>query len=137
MTRAPRAAVLPAALAALVALLAYACGGGDNGGTGGNGGPSTFSVTMGDNFYEPNEFPVKAGQKITINLKNEGAAIHNMRVAGADNKYNNEDDAVSDPENISPGDSGKLEWTAPGKAGVINLRCDIHPTDSTGTIIVE
>jgi len=135
MTRAPRVAILPAALAALVALLAYACG--DNGGSGGNAGPSSFSVSMGDNFYEPNEFPVKAGQKITINLKNEGAAIHNMRVAGADNKYNNEDDAVSDPENISPGDSGKLEWTAPGKAGVINLRCDIHPTDSTGTIIVE
>jgi len=134
MTRVPRAAILPA-LAAGLALLAYACG--DNGGSGGNAGPSSFNVSMGDNFFEPNKFPVKTGQRITINLQNDGAAIHNMRVAGADNKYNNEDDAVSDPENISPGDSGSLVWTAPGKAGVINLRCDIHPTDSTGTIIVE
>src|SRR3990172_190376 len=140
MTRTVRAVILPAALIISVGLLAYACGGdgdgsGDNGDDGGV--PVSFDVSMGDNFYEPNEFTVKAGQKVTFNLTNGGIAIHNMRVAGADNKYNTEDDALSDPAQFSPGDTGTLEWTAPDKAGEIDLRCEFHPTDSTGIIKVE
>jgi plastocyanin len=140
MTRTVRAVILPAALIISVSLLALACGGGegDVGSNGGNdGGPVSFDVTMGDNFYEPNEFTVKAGQKVTFNLTNDGIAIHNMRVSGADNKYNTEDDALSDPTQIPSGGTGTLEWTAPDKAGEINLRCEFHPTDSTGIIKVE
>jgi plastocyanin len=92
---------------------------------------------MGDNFFKPKEFTVKTGQKVTFNLTNEGAAIHNMRVAGADNEYNTDDDALSDPPQFSPGDTGTLEWTAPDKAGEIDLKCEFHPTDSTGVIKVE
>jgi plastocyanin len=130
--------ILPATLVS-IALLAYACGGGgsgDNGGDGGDG-PVSFDVSMGDNFFEPKEFTVKTGQKVTFNLKNDGAAIHNMRVAGADNEYNTDDDALSDPSQFSPGDTGTLEWTAPDKAGEIDLKCEFHPTDSTGIIKVE
>ena len=137
MARTVRTFILPAALITSVGLLALACGGGDSG-NGGNGGDSmSIDVSMGDNFYEPNKFTVKAGQKLTFQLKNEGIAIHNMRVSGADNKYNTEDDAVSDPAQFSPGDTGTLEWTAPDKAGEIQLRCEFHPTDSTGVIKVE
>jgi len=133
--------ILPATLVS-IALLAYACGGGggdDSGDNGDNGadGPVSFDVSMGDNFFEPNEFTVKTGQKVTFNLTNGGAAIHNMRVAGADNEYNTDDDALSDPSQFSPGDTGTLEWTAPDKAGEIDLKCEFHPTDSTGIIKVE
>ncbi|MDO8612394.1 MAG: cupredoxin domain-containing protein [Dehalococcoidia bacterium] len=140
MTRTVRAVILPAALIISVSLLALACGGGEGGvgSNGGNdGGPVSFDVTMGDNFFEPKEFTVKTGQKVTYNLKNDGAAIHNMRVSGADNKYNTEDDALSDPTQIPSGGTGTLEWTAPDKAGEIKLRCEFHPTDSTGIIKVE
>ena len=140
IVRAARAVILPAALVSIT-LLAYACGGGDDdiGDNADNGadGPVSFDVSMGDNFFEPNEFPVKAGQKVTFNLTNGGAAIHNMRVAGADNEYNTDDDAVSDPSLLSSGDTGTLEWTAPDKAGEIDLRCEFHPADSTGIIKVE
>ena len=138
-TRTARAIILPAALIIIACLLALACGGdGDGGSNGGNdGGPASFEVTMGDNFYEPNEFTVKAGQTLTFRFKNEGAAIHNMRVSGADNKFNTEDDALSDPTQIPSGGTGTLEWTAPDKAGEIKLRCEFHPTDSTGVIFVE
>jgi len=138
-TRTARAVILPAALIIIACLMALACGSGEgDGGNGGNDGrPGRFNVTMGDNFYEPNKFTVKAGQKLTFQLKNEGIAIHNMRVSGADNKYNTEDDALSDPTQIRPGDTGRLEWTAPDKAGEIKLRCEFHPTDSTGIIKVE
>ena len=140
MTRAARAVVLPAAPIISACLLALACGDGSsgNGGNGGaGGGPASYNVSMGDNFFKPAEFAVKAGEKITIRLKNDGIAVHNMRVAGADGKYNTDDDALSDPDLLSPGDSGTLEWTAPDKAGEIELRCEFHPTDSTGTIKVE
>ena len=138
MTRTVRTFILPAALIISVGLLALACGGGGDGGNGGNGGDSiSIDVSMGDNFFEPNEFPVKAGQKVTFNLTNGGAAIHNMRVAGADNEYNTDDDALSDPSQLSSGDTGTLEWTAPDKAGEIKLQCEFHPTDSTGIINVE
>ena len=139
-TRTARAFILPAALIINVCLLAFACDGGKGDGDsngGDNGGPVSFEVTMGDNFYEPNEFTVKAGQNLTFHFKNEGAAIHNMRVSGADNKYDTEDDALSDPRQIPPGGTGTLEWTAPDRAGVIKLRCEFHPADSTGIIKVE
>jgi len=140
VTRAARAVIPPAAVITTVCLLALACGGGDGGGNGSSGGTDgdpVFDVTMGDNFYEPNVFPVKAGQKVTFHFKNEGAAVHNMRVAGADNKYDTEDDALSEPREIRSGGTGTLEWTAPDKAGEINVRCEFHPADSTGTVKVE
>jgi plastocyanin len=139
MTRAARAVILPAALIITVCLLAFACGGGGNDGSNGgaDGGPVSFDVSMGDNFYEPNVFPVKAGQKVTFRFENEGAAVHNMLIAGADNKFNTEDDALSEPREIRSGGTGTLEWTVPDEAAVIKVRCEFHPTDSTGTIKVE
>ena len=139
IVRTARAVILPAALIISIALLAYACGGGgsdDNGDNGGDG-PVSFDVSTGDNFFEPKEFTVKTGQTVTFNIKNDGTAIHNMLVAGADNEYNTDDDALSDPSQLSPGDTGTLEWTAPDKAGEIDFKCEFHPTDSTGIIKVE
>lgn len=108
-----------------------------NGGNGGNGEEVTFDVSMGDNFFEPKEFTVPAGAEVTFNLTNDGAAIHNMRIAGEDGKYNSADDAVSDPDLVSAGGTAKLEWTAPDKAGEILFQCDFHSTDMVGTITVE
>ena len=142
IVRTARAVILPAALIISIALLAYACGGGgsddsgDNGDNGGDG-PVSFDVSTGDNFFEPKEFTVKTGQTVTFNLKNDGTAIHNMLVAGADNEYNTDDDALSDPSQLSSGETGTLEWTAPDKAGEIDLKCEFHPTDSIGIIKVE
>lgn len=109
---------------------------GDNGDNG-NGGEVTFDVSMGDNFFDPNEFTVEEGATITFNITNDGAAIHNMRIAGADNEYNTDDDAVSDPELMTGGQEGTLVWTAPNESGVYDFLCDFHPTDMVGTITVE
>jgi plastocyanin len=143
-----RALLLLFTLAVLPALVsAAACGGddddnGDDGGDGtpagnGDGGEVTFDVSMGDNFYEPNEFTVDPGTTITFNLTNDGTAIHNMRVAGADNEYNTDDDAVSDPDLFLAGDAGTLVWTAPEESGTYDFQCDFHLTDMLGTITVE
>jgi plastocyanin len=95
----------------------------------------TYDVEMGDNFFRPNNLVAAVGQKVTVNLHNSGQAIHNMRQAGADNEYDSDDDAVSDPEAVTPGKTATLEFTI-DQAGVFNFRCDFHPVDMTGTLTV-
>jgi plastocyanin len=131
------AAVL--ALALGTALLAAACGGGSSGKairiTPGGAG-ATLDITVGDNFYQPNKFRVQAGQQVTLNVTNEGVAVHTVRLAGPDNRYETDDDTMADPEMIKPGATVALAWTAPDKTGAYNFRCDYHP-EETGTITVE
>ena len=150
--------LLSASLILSIALLAAACGGGDDdGGTSetpaadetaaddaDDAGPASFDVSMGDtiepeitNFFEANTFTVSPGQEVTFNLTNDGAAIHNMRIAGGDGEYNTDDDTVSDPDLFQAGDSGTLVWTAPDEAGEIIFRCDFHPLEMVGAISVE
>jgi plastocyanin/heme-degrading monooxygenase HmoA len=109
--------------------------------TPGEGSPppsdGVVTISMGDNFFDPNEITVAAGSEVEIDLTNNGAAIHNMRIAGEDGQYNTDDDVVSDPEVISGGQTGTVVWTAPSSAGEIIFHCDFHPTDMIGTITVE
>jgi plastocyanin len=60
-----------------------------------------------------------------------------MRIAGADNVFNSDDDAVSDPDLVAAGDTATVEWTAPDEAGEYDFYCDFHTTDMIGTITVE
>jgi len=145
---------------ALFALFAgVACGGGDddegNGGGGATtkpaattpaatgdgddngGGATTLDIVMKDNLFEPADLTVEEGAEVTLNITNEGAAIHNMRVLGEDNEANTDDDAVSDPDIVSAGDTATLVWTAPDESGVYDFQCDFHLPDMVGTVTVE
>jgi plastocyanin len=129
------AAVL--ALALGTALLAVACGGGSSAiviTPGGDG--ATLDITVGDNFYKPNQFRVQAGQSVTLNVKNEGQAVHTVRLAGPDGRYETDDDTQVDPPMIKSGQTVSLVWTAPTEPGTYKFRCDYHP-EETGTITVE
>ena len=140
---------LSASLILSIALLAAACsGGGDGDGETpaadetsadgiDNAGPVSFDISLGDNFFEANEFTLSAGQEVTFNITNNGSAVHNMRVDGGDGEYDTDDDTVSDPELFQAGDTGTLVWTAPDETGTIIFRCDFHPTEMIGTISVE
>ena len=131
------AAVLALALGA--ALLAAACGGGSSGKairiTPGGAG-ATLDITVGDNFYKPDKFQVQAGQQVTLNVTNEGQAVHTVRLAGPDNRYETDDDTQIEPPMIKPGQTVSLVWTAPNQTGAYNFRCDYHPEEA-GTITVE
>lgn len=147
-----RLALLAGVAALGLALLAAACGGGGDGETdktpAGNttttagGGPVTVSWAMGDNFFEADSeknptVEVTAGASVTINLENKGTAIHNMRFAGEDNKYNTSDDAASEPALFNAADKGTITFTAPTKPGTYDYQCDFHPTDMKGKIVVK
>jgi plastocyanin len=98
------------------------------------------AMEMGDNFFELDgqrnpTLQVSVGQNVTVNLTNNGVAIHNMRTAGEDNEYNSDDDDTSDPDIVVPGDSATLEFRF-DQAGTFDFRCDFHPVDMTGKILV-
>ena len=96
-----------------------------------------IAVSMKDNLFEPAELTVKASASVTFDLNNDGIAPHNMRIAGPDGSYNTGDDAVSDPNLISGGATGKVDWTAPGQPGEIKFQCDFHAPGMAGTITVQ
>ena len=81
-------------------------------------------------------FSVAAGATVTINLSNSGVAPHNMRTAGADGEFTNDDDHVSDPDTVPAGATAVLQFSfdAPG---TYQYRCDFHPVDMTGEIVVQ
>ena len=128
---------LSASLILSIALLAAACSGGGDGDGIDNAGPVSFDISLGDNFFEANEFTLSPGQEVTFNITNNGSAVHNMRVDGGDGEYDTDDDTVSDPDLFQAGDTGTLVWTAPGETGTIIFRCDFHPTEMTGAISLE
>ncbi len=96
-----------------------------------------FAITLGDNSFDPARLVVIAGTTITLDIANNGTAIHNMRIAGPDGEFNTADDAVSNPDLITSGTLARIEWTVPDVIGDIKFHCDFHPTDMTGTITVQ
>jgi len=131
------AAVLTLALGTVV--VAAACGGASSepvAQTTPSGAGAILDVTVGDNYFKPSEFRVRAGQAVTLNVTNEGQAVHTVRLAGPDGEYETADDTRADPEMIKPGATVAVAWTAPTEPGPYSFRCDYHPSE-TGTITVE
>ena len=56
-------------LSVLLSLALTFCGGG--------GASTTINVTMTDFQFQPNQFTILAGQEITLDSMNNGAAVHN------------------------------------------------------------
>lgn len=103
---------------------------------GAGGGASGTHVELGDNVFRPDATTVAAGSPVTFDLENTGAAIHNMRIAGADGEYDTTDDAVSVPDLMRPGDTGTLVYEF-ATAGDYAFRCDFHPVQMAGVITAE
>jgi plastocyanin/mono/diheme cytochrome c family protein len=95
---------------------------------------------MSDNFFGLNEeinptLEIAAGDAVNFTVPNVGTAIHNLRIAGADGEYDTEDDFVSDPDVITGGEEGTLEFTF-SEAATFPYRCDFHPTEMLGEVTV-
>ncbi len=105
-------------------------------------------IILDDNFFEYDgvqepAIPVALGEEVTFDLENQGLSKHNMQVNGTDDTYDialcetgDDSTACSDPDVISG--SGMATITVQlDDPGVYNFRCDFHPSEMTGTLVVE
>lgn len=143
------------ALVALPALALVACGGDEdyvdegpggaatprptqepssNGDDNGNGGEPEreILVTMRDNLFEPKDLELKVGEKVTIVVKNEGIAVHNMHVLS---KAAEGKDFTSKAL-VNPGTDDDFEVQFK-KAGTYDFQCDYHLPQMAGKIVVK
>lgn len=113
----------------------------------GDGGGGGQLVSMGDNFFQYQgerdpAIPAAAGEEVTLDLVNDGLAIHNMHIAGPDNDYGlgicepGGEEPCSDPDSFDPGAEGTITFSF-DEAGEYVFRCDFHPIEMIGTIVVE
>ncbi len=114
-----------------------------------DGGPTggAIAVSMGDNFFELDgqlepDIAVPLGEQTTIDLTNDGLALHNLHIAGTDNEYGDAfcetggDEPCSDPNLFAGGDTGSITFSF-DETGTFVFRCDFHPIEMVGTITVE
>jgi plastocyanin len=125
----------------------------------------TADITMSDAGYTPAQVTLAAGKVFGINLTNNGQFVHNLRIAGPDGLFNTDDDIVS--PDISPlvqatptptsaaapsgsataAPSAAAPTPAPANTGIVTGKIDtpgtykyqddFHPTQITGTIVIE
>ncbi|MGB2694030.1 MAG: plastocyanin/azurin family copper-binding protein [Dehalococcoidia bacterium] len=114
---------------------------------GGPPGGAATEVDMQDNVFVSNSqqepaIPASAGQETTLNLVNHGLAVHNMHIAGPSNEFGADfceaggDEPCSDPPQLLAGESASITFQF-DQPGTYDFRCDFHPTEMFGTIVVQ
>jgi plastocyanin len=137
-------------VAGVVAFVAVGVVRGGSSGSGGSPSPSptpdprvagqtpavSLSVSAGDTFFSPTTLSGPAGKVVEIVVTNTGSVTHNLRVAGADNEYETADDFEPQPYAIKPDETGRVlvKIDPPGE---YLFRCDFHPLQQTGTLVLE
>lgn len=91
------------------------------------------SISIGDNFFQPDSFTISAAQTYRLKVWNQGQSIHDVWFAGSDNQSSTGDDVRSDP--IAPGERAtvKIEYDNPGTYFFV---CTFHAGQG-GKLIVE
>ena len=95
-----------------------------------------ISIGVSDVKFSPNRWSVALDEPITIRVTNNDSQQHNLRIAGLDGEFETQDDAITDPEALQPGESGELTF-APQVSGNYTFRCDFHPASMGGQIEVS
>lgn len=89
-------------------------------------GAEEVTITGHDIYFDPSELTIKAG-KVTFNLPNDGAALHNFSI-----------DALGIKVDMPPGTTQTVEADIP--AGTYEYYCDIpghKEAGMVGTLVVE
>jgi plastocyanin len=111
-----------------LALGAAACGGGGSGGSSSTkeGSSSSKELELDDYYFEPKTVQGNAGQRITLELKNEGSTEHNLTLS---------DQGID--QDVEEGESAKVTVTVP-QSGSVQFYCKYHRSmGMTGTLKVS
>jgi plastocyanin len=119
-------------IVASMALVAVACGGGGDQGGGGDGGGATVQLAAQDISFDTDEITLTAGAQTTVEFDNKDELPHNLAI------YEDEsaETAIFQGDILEGPNSTEYSFTAPD-AGTYFFRCDVHPTQMTGTVVVE
>lgn len=96
-----------------------------------------------DNKFSETNIVVPAGQPVSVDVQNKGAAIHNWDVLDQSGSATQKDstgkpvitDVGGGSNLVPPGQQAKVTFTF-NDPGVYNFRCDVHPTEMTGKLYV-
>ena len=104
----------------ILSIVLTACGGG--------GAATKLNITMTDFKYDPIENTIAAGKEITLNLKNDGAVLHEYVIMklgqSAGEKFGPEDeDNIYWEVEVDPGKSTSAKFTAPTEPGEYEIVC--------------
>ena len=96
---------------------------------------ASFSIDVDDVSFSPSTISAKAGDVIELVVTNTGTISHNLRVSGPDKQYGTSDDFESEPFAIGPGETGRtvVKIESPG---TYPFRCDFHPVQEMGTLVL-
>lgn len=89
-----------------------------------------------DAYFDPRTLTGPAGEPIEIVITNVGSLSHNLTIAGVDGQYDTDDDWVSDPVLITPGEEGSVVVKI-DEPGTYVFRCSLHPQVQTGELVLQ
>lgn len=104
----------------------------DSGSSGNAAAGGEVAVVLTENKFAPNDIKVKAGATVTFVARNQGQAVHNMKVLAQKEEGKDFTSAAT----IGPGTDSKFTATF-SKKGTYKFQCDYHMPDMSGTITVE
>ncbi len=94
-------------------------------------GSTSIVEEMGDNFFKLKTVTIPANKPITLTVKNDGQAVHTWTLIDKQGFTGTTDTGV-----MNPGESKTITFTAT-KPGTYKFHCAVHPTEMTGTIVVQ
>lgn len=94
---------------------------------------TTLQETTTDNKFSATTLASPAGQQVTLTLDNKGAALHNFDITDVKDDSGKE---IKTADFVQPNSSAKITFTI-SKPGTYHFRCDVHPTEMTGTIVIQ
>jgi plastocyanin len=77
-------------------------------------GESKVEVELDDDYFEPTVLEGKPGERVTLELKNEGGSEHNLTI-----------DELKIDQDVEPGDEAEVEVTFP-ESGTLTFYCKYH-----------
>jgi len=94
-------------------------------------GGTNVTVNLREFTFSPDHFTVKAGEEVSLNLKNLGALNHNFHImlvgAELEEKWEPEDEvnAFINAESLDGGESITITFTAPTTPGIYQFVCSV------------
>jgi plastocyanin len=95
-------------------------------------GAAVLTEITTDNKFSPTKLAAKAGVPVALTVQNKGSAVHNWHVT--DTKDDSGKEIKTDLTDA--GKSSSVTFTI-SKPGTYHFRCDVHPSDMTGTLTVQ